>query len=144
MKTSLIFPLFAVMLLISCEKEKEIDPREAYLGTWTGTETQVYPQLGTSETYDVTFMITKGTVSNEINIINAEAYEFSYTASVSNQTHTYREFHYNSIQEGINVHYQLTGAGNIAGKQINENGNLLVTIDGAYFNGLWYRTLTKK
>ena len=144
MKTRLIFPLFAVMLLISCEKEKEIDPREAYLGTWTGTETQVYPQLGTSETYDVTFMITKGTVSNEINIINAEAYEFSYTASVSNQTHTYREFHYNSIQEGINVNYQLTGAGNIAGKQINENGNLLVTIDGANFNGLWYRTLTKK
>jgi hypothetical protein len=144
MKTRLIFTLFAVMLLISCEKDKETDPRDAYIGTWQGTETQVYSQLGTSETYDVTYVITKGTETGEIIITNASVYEFTYHAIVSLNAHTYEQFHLFTDDSGISVYFQLTGGGNISGKQINENGNLYVSADGTEFYGTWYRTLHKK
>jgi hypothetical protein len=144
MKTRLIFPLFAVMLLISCEKDKDTDPRDAYIGTWTGSETQVYTDLNTSETYDVTYSITKGTASTEIIVANVDAPDFTYVATVSDEAHTYRKFQLYTDDSGIGVFFQLTGAGNLSGKQIMENGNLLVSIDGSDFNGTWYRTLQKE
>lgn len=143
MKTRLFFTLSAVMLFISCEKEKT-DPRDAYIGTWQGTETQVYPEIGSTETFDVTYMITKGTQNNEIVITNTEAYEFTYTAIINDDGYSYKRFQLFTNMSGISVYFQLTGAGYLRNSQINENGNMFVSADGTDLSGTWYRTLTKK
>lgn len=144
MKTKLSLIILSMTLaFVGCKKDDSTDPRDKYIGTWYGTETQVFTELGISDTYNVNYAITKSAVANEIIVTNSESSELSYTAIVDGNQHTYKKFSYYENDQGFTIYYEQEGTGIIADSQISENGTMLSSISGYDYYGTWFRTLIK-
>lgn len=132
----LVFAFFG--LFAACTKEKvAVDPREKFIGEWSGTITITVPAANFTDTDDLTHTIKKDdTNPNQIIIDDTQK------AVVSGNTYTYIPFTETSTNPPGTITF--TGTGTLSGTTLNESGNISGNVSGIPVSGTWSSSLTKK
>lgn len=143
-KNSLILMLLAaVMMTSSCKKEKVVDARDQFVGSWSGNGNFTIPDLQINYSDVSAQTITKNSSnSNQINISDASE---SHVASVNGNSYTYSE--YTATVEdptlGTMV-WIINGIGTINGSNILESGTVRTVIQGSTYYGTWTSNMVKQ
>lgn len=132
-------------LLFSCKKDSPTtttatDARDKFVGTWSGNQTVVIPDLSINSTDLVSELITKSSSSQNQIIIDG-----TQTANVNSNSYTYNQF-----TEVINdpnvgdIVLIINGTGTVNGSNIIESGVLYTIVQGVTYNGTWSSNLVKQ
>jgi len=137
-----LFTLFlsvsVVSIFASCSKEKiAVDPRDKFVGEWSGTITITVPAANFTDTDDLTQIIKKDETNPNQIIINDEQ-----KAVVSGNTYTYIPFTETSTNPPGTISF--TGTGTLSGTTLSESGTISGNISGVPITGTWSSSLTKK
>ena len=146
MKKNMLFLMLFVgsALLFSCKKDSPAsttatDPRDKFVGTWSGNVRIQFPSLTYDETSNDSHVITKSTLNSNQIIIDGE------TANVNGNSYTYVEFTqteqdatYGTIVETYN------GVGTLNGSNLIESGTVVGVVQGVSVNGTWSSNLVKQ
>lgn len=126
-----------VVLFAACTKEKvAVDPRDKFIGEWTGTITITVPSANFTDTDDLTHTIKKDeTNPNQIIIDDTQK------AVVSGNTYTYIPFTETSTNPPGSITF--TGTGTLNGSTLSETGTITGSVSGVPITGTWSSTLTK-
>ena len=145
MKTKLILLLISITVAFSsCKKDDSVtDTRDKYVGKWIGTQTVKFTDSGSTDSFPVTYQITKGTVNNQIKFTDSDDASIILTAYVDNTTHVYDKYTQTDNSSGTLIYMEQTGTGSISGNTITDSGNLLLQMDGYNYYGTWTQKLTK-
>ena len=145
MKTKLILLLIGLSIAFSsCKKDEAVtDQRDKYVGKWIGTQTIKFTDIGSSDSFPVTYMVTKGTGTSQIKFTDSDDASIILTANVDNTTHVYDKYTQTDNSSGTLIYMEQTGTGSISGNTITDSGNLLLQMDGYNYYGTWTQTLTK-
>jgi hypothetical protein len=142
-KTSLFFCVI-LLTLVSCKKDKEVDPRDAFVGTWKGTQREIVAELEVDESSTFTQIISKDPeYSNKIRLGWPNSDEY-FSAKVNGNAYTYDEIIWTINQDGYTYNFVQNGGGSINGSVITEGGTLQVNVVGQQFRGTWQATLNKQ
>jgi hypothetical protein len=142
MKKQYLLPVLFLFVLSSfygCKKTT-IDPREKFLGKYTGTISVSIPTLiptPLTQAYEPT--ITKSTTNpNEI-LIDGNA------ATVVGNTYIYDEFtETGDVPQLGTAVATFNGSGVLNGNSLSESGTVKVIIQGMTYNGTWTSTAVKQ
>jgi hypothetical protein len=140
MEIKRIFFVLMVSFLVfqSCEK-KEKDPRDKYVGTWSGLYTVKVDALSVNESDSVTVIIEKDTANINQILIDDQV------AIVNGDTYTYKEVTEAEIDPILGpLIVTLNGSGILSGTSITETGTIIIKTAGLNLTGNWSQTLKKK
>jgi hypothetical protein len=135
---SIFLSVVFISIFVSCSKEKvAVDPRDKFIGEWSGTITLTVPSANFTDTDDLTHTIKKDeTNPNQIIIDNEQK------AVVSGNTYTYIPFTETSTNPPGTISF--TGTGTLSGTTLSESGTISGNISGVPITGTWSSSLTKK
>ncbi len=144
MKKSLFIAALAIMtVLSSCKKDEEVDQRNAFIGTWAGSQTTLIPSLDMTDVTDYNQSITLS--SEDVKKILITSGGEIQKASVSGSTYTYDKYSYTTDDgAGNTMSIEMLGSGTISGNKIIETGTLKLYYLGATYPGTWSGSLTKQ
>lgn len=139
--------LFALLLLVgvvlsSCSKDTPAvtDARDKFVGTWSGTQRIIIPDLGLDNSDNVSEVHTKSTSNSNQIIIDG-----SQTANVNGNSYTYNQFTVTENDPTLGtIMLIFNGNGTINGSNIIESGTLSTVIQGQTYNGTWSSNLVKQ
>jgi hypothetical protein len=140
MKKFFLFAFCAVALIFtSCKKEDAVDPRDKFVGNWSGNFNFSIPELSINESTTWDSPISKsGSNSNQI-IVDGNS------ANVNGNSYTYNQF---TISEDIPnlgvVVFLFNGIGTLNGSNLNESGTVSTVIQGTTYSGTWSTNLVKQ
>ena len=134
--------LLLVVLVISCKKAVTDDTLK-FIGTWTGTNNEIVPGLGSNSSNPVSLTITKGTTADQI-VLTQTGTTKVRTANASGSGYTYVEYTGTSTSQGITVSMKMNGSGTLNGSVITESGTVVYTLGGQNYPGTWSSTITKQ
>jgi hypothetical protein len=144
MKKLFLFALCATTLMFSsCKKDDPVtpavDPRDKFVGSWSGNFSISIPNLSISESGQTVVSISKsGSNSSQI-IVDGNS------ANVNGNSYSYNQF-----TETINdpdlgdIVLLINGIGTLNGSNLNESGTVSTVIQGTTFNGTWSTSLVKQ
>ncbi len=145
-----LFVLFAVVIVLttlisSCSKSSDstTDPRNQFVGKWTGTKTYTFtqfPTLNKTAADTVTITLATGSSTN----ISVESSGYSETATVSGNNFTYNPYNLDITVLGTVYTLTLTGSVTISGNKLNGSGQFTATSTGGSYTGTWTNSLTKQ
>ena len=142
-KTSLLLGVI-LLIVVSCKKDEEVDSRDAFIGTWKGTQREIIAELEFDESSTFTQIISKDPeYSNKIRLGWPGSDEF-FSARVNGNAYTYDEITWTINQDGYTYTFVQNGGGSINGSVIKEGGTLQVNVGGQQFRGTWEATLNKQ
>lgn len=132
----------AAVLLSSCKKdEAEKDSRDQFVGTYTGTQIVIVPELEMSDSFTGTMSITKSNEASKILINDGSVTQKAY---VTGSKYEYEKFSQTETVEGTTITMELTGSGTLANGVLTESGIVTYYFLGKSFVGTWSATFTKQ
>jgi hypothetical protein len=135
---NLFLSIAFIAIFAACSKEKvAVDPREKFLGEWSGTITLTVPSANFTDTDEITHTIKKDDSNPNQIIIDDEQ-----KAVVSGNTYTYIPFTETSTNPPGTISF--TGTGTLSGTTLTESGTISGNVSGVPVNGTWSSSLTKK
>ncbi len=144
MKTKILFTALILLGLTTvfsgCKKESTTtDPRDKFVGTYSGNLTLVIPDVSANNTSQSTFDISKNTSNS------SQIYVDGKVANVNDNSFTY-----SNVTETVDdpnlgtVVMTLTGIGTLNGSSLTESGTATFVIQGTSYPGTWSRNSVKQ
>ena len=145
MKKNLLSLLLIIgVVFSSCKKDDPVvptDPRDKFVGTWSGTYSVVIPGLGINYSDIATVAYTKSSTNANQIIIDTDQ-----TANVNGNSYTYNQFTETQNDPTLGtVVFIFNGVGSINGTtNITESGTVSTIIQGQTYNGTWSGNMVKQ
>ena len=143
-KISLLLMMsIATLMFVSCKKESATttptDPRDKFVGNWSGTMHFTIPTLAVDQTSNETHIIIKSNTNSNQILVD------SIPANVNGNSYTYVQYTetYDDPTLGTVV-YTLNGVGNLNGTNLTESGTLNMVAQGVSYPGSWSSNMVKQ
>ena len=143
-KTLTVLIFLLLLVFVACKKDKVVDRRPDFLGTWTGTLSQRFPYLG-SVVIDSTVQIISviATTTDKI-LIEGLNGSNPPSAVVDGNTFVLEEWGGYQTVNNQTLTLKIRGSGFIENDIINESGNIVYSIGSEMLSGVWSAKLYRK